>query len=345
MICYYATLMRTVMSFILLLLLPVAAGAADKGLTVKGVRHASYAGFTRIVFEIETAGPYVLTRSQDGRSLMLSSYENAFVLKSPLPMVRDSVVDGMEPWEEGGRTYAVIRLTPAGGAVKDFTLRNPDRIVLDIAKAGAAAGPAPTTDKPAVVVLDPGHGGKDTGLQTGEGVEKTIDLELASAIRRILRKNERLKTVLTREKDQYLTLDERAAFANTAGVAVFVCIHAASGASARVYIQDLTDDAENTLHAAPATGDFLSYEAGSEQQATVWGIQQASHAQESGGLGRKLARLLTGTDNAEPLQAPLAGSRAVDAAAVMVELGAAFDRERAAREIARGIEQYVMDTR
>ncbi len=344
--------MRTVTPFILFfLLVSLPAGASDTGLIVRGVRHASYSGFTRIVFEIETAGPYVLTRSQDGRSLMLSSYEGAFVLKSPLPPVHDSLVDSLEPWEEGGRTYAVIRLAQAGGEVKDFTLRNPNRIVLDIAKRGTvAAGQAPAGagGKPVVVVLDPGHGGKDTGLLTGEGLEKAIDLELASAIRRILRKNERLKTILTRERDQTLALDERAALANTAGAAVYVSIHSSPGGAARVYIQDLADDADGAAlqnRTAPATGDFLSYEAGSEQQAISWGKQQAAHAQQSGGLGRIIARRLSGTDNAEPQQAPLAGLRAVDAAAVMVELGTAFDRERAAREIAAGVEQYVMDAR
>ncbi len=343
--------MRTLTTLIILafLSLPTCVRAADKGLAVKGVRFSTYAAFTRIVFEVEVAAPYILTRSQDGRSIMLGSYEGPLVFTSPFPTVRDGVVAGMEPVEEGGRTYAVIRLDAAAGEMKDFTLRGPDRIVLDIARRGAAAQPAQHArmgERPFVVVLDPGHGGKDAGVSTGQGVEKSVDLELALAVKTILRKSDRLKVVLTREKDQSLTLDERSAFANSAGASVFVSIHAAPGAYARVYIQDLIDDTGSSVaQVKPISGDFLGYEAETERQEMIWGKQQAAHVRESGGLGRKIARQLAGKDGAEPLQAPLAGLKSVDAAAVLIEVGMEQDRARVAENIAGGIEQYVMDNR
>ena len=343
-----ARCMRTFPTLMLLafLSLPAYTGAVEKGLVVKGVRYSTYAAFTRIVFEVEAAAPYVLTRSQDGKSIMLGSYEGNLVLKSPLPMIHDSVVAGTEPWDEGGRTYAVIRLDAAAGEVKDFALRNPDRIVLDIMKGTTALIAALPGDRPIVVVLDPGHGGRDPGLLTGQGLEKAIDLDIALAVRKILRKNARLKVVLTREKDLALTLDERAAAANSAGASVFVSIHAAPGAEARTYVQDIADDSgAPAAQSGPVSGDFLGYEAGSEQQASVWGKQQAAHAQQSGGLGRKIARQLANRDTAEPVQAPLAGLKAVDAAAALVEVGMEQDRVRTSEEIARGIEQYVMDNR
>jgi hypothetical protein len=77
----------------------------------------------------------------------------------------------------------------------------------------------------------------------------------------------------------------------------------------------------------------------------VWGAQQAAHAGESGVLGRRLARRLAGTDAAEALQVPLAGLKAVDAAAVVVEAGMEQDRARIAEAIAGGIEQYVREDR
>jgi hypothetical protein len=51
--------MRTLFALIVLcvLSLPAGAGAAEKGLTVNGVRYASYAAFTRIVFEVAAAAP------------------------------------------------------------------------------------------------------------------------------------------------------------------------------------------------------------------------------------------------------------------------------------------------
>lgn len=130
--------MSMIMSVILLCLLvfPQSAFSAEKGLTVKGVRYFSYSTFTRIVFEVEAAAPYILMRSTDGRSVTLSSYDGPFLLKTSLPMVRDSVVTGLESQEEAGRVAVVIRLGPVG-EVKDFVLRGPDRIVIDIAKGAA----------------------------------------------------------------------------------------------------------------------------------------------------------------------------------------------------------------
>ena len=335
--------MRTHLALIVLaaLSLPAGAGAADKGLTVNSVRHASYAAFTRIVFEVEAAAPYVLIRSSDGRSLTVSSYTGPFVLKTPLPQVRDSVVLGLESRAEARRSVVVILLDGAAGEVKDFVLRGPDRIVIDIAK-GTAPAPATTLDKPTVIVLDPGHGGKDTGIVTPRGQEKTLTLDLAFAIRNLLQKDPRLKVVLTRDRDKALTLDERAAASNAAGARLFVSIHSATDAGLRVFIQDLLDE-PGAQPTRPASGDFLGYEAGSEQQELLWGKQQAAHARESGALGRKLARQFSGQDGAEPVQAPLALLKAVDAAAVMIEAGVDKDGEPAAGAIALGIERYVKE--
>ncbi len=335
--------MRTLFALIILCQLssPVCAGAAEKGLTVKGVRYASYATFTRIVFEIEAAAPYVLLRSTDGRSFTLSAYDGPFKLKTPLPMVRDSVVLGLESRVEAGRTAVVIHLNGAAGEAKDFVLRGPDRIVIDISK-GAAPVTAPLADKPTVIVLDPGHGGKDTGIVAPRGQEKMITLDLSLAIRKMLQKDPKLKVILTREKDHSLTPDERAAASNAAGALLFVAIHSATGTGSRVFIQDLLDEPE-TQTARPVSGDFLGYEAGSEQKEMLWGKQQAAHARESGALGRLLARQLAGQDIAEPVQAPLVLLKAVDAAAVMVEIGMETDRVQTAEAIVKGIEQYVRE--
>jgi N-acetylmuramoyl-L-alanine amidase len=339
--------MRTSALLIILafLALPAGSGAADKGLTVKGVRSSTYATFTRVVFEVEAASPYVLTRSRDGKSILLGSYEGPLVIKTSLPAVRDGVVAGIETWEEAGRTFLAVRLATPAVEVKDFSLRGPDRLVLDIMKGTAASVPARPQDQPAVIVLDPGHGGRDPGLSSGQVVEKTFDLELATAVGKILRKSGRLKAVLTREKDQALTLDERAASANAAGASVFVSIHGAPGAGARVFIPEITGDTEEAAQAGPASGDFLVYETGSEQREMAWNRQQAPHAQKSGELGRILARRFAGSESAEPVQAPLAGLKAVDAAAVLIEAGMGQDLEQSAQDIAAGIEQYVADNR
>jgi hypothetical protein len=123
---------------------------------------------------------------------------------------------------------------------------------------------------------------------------------------------------------------------------LFVAVHCAPNTGSRVFIQDLFDEPETRAN-RPVSGDFLGYEAGSEQREMLWGKQQTAHARESGAFGRRLARQLAGQDIAEPVQAPLVLLKSVDAAAVMIEIGMEMDRVQVAEAIATGIERYVRE--
>ena len=338
--------MRTIAGMLCACLIALAAGSsgAEKGLTVKNVRHFSYPGFTRIVFEAEEAAPYVLTRSGDGRSLYFSSYGGPFALTAPqLPTINDGVVGGMEFRQDGDHRAIIITLGPAAGDAKDFVLRGPDRIVVDVLR-GAAVAPEASAAQSLIVVIDPGHGGVDTGIVTGQGVEKVLTLELAKAVRkRLLRGAMKMKVLLTRETDQAVSIDERAAFANTSGAHLFVSLHAATGSGGRVFILDPDEGQSSQTFGGPA--DFLGFDAVSDLQQMRWGTQQARHAQESGRLGRSVTRAFAARDENEPEQAPLAQLKAVDAAAVLLETGIGLNRTKAAESIVQGIEQYAREKR
>ena len=341
--------MRTIIGalFVCLVFFPPVAITAEKGLAIKGIRYFSYSGFTRIVFEAEESAPYVLSRSGDGRTLHFSSYGGPFTFKvAQLPVINDGVVKSMELRQDGEHRSLLITLGPAAGDTKDFVLRGPDRIVVDVLR-GAAIAPPPEApgEKASVIVLDPGHGGSETGIVTGQGMEKALMLELAISIRRILRKSStRMTVILTREQDQSVTLEERAALANASGALLFVSLHAAQGSGGRVFILD-PDEGQTFPSSAGRPSDFLGFDATSEQQQMLWGTQQARHSQESGRLGRDIARALASREGAEPLQAPLAQLKAVDAAAVLIEAGTAMNRGKAAEAVAQGIEQYVREKR
>lgn len=77
------------------------------------------------------------------------------------------------------------------------------------------------------IVLDPGHGGIDSGAIAKDGtLEKNITLTFAKLLRDKLKKHKNLKVFLTREDDKYLYLDERVAKARKYGVDLFISIHA-----------------------------------------------------------------------------------------------------------------------
>jgi N-acetylmuramoyl-L-alanine amidase len=101
-------------------------------------------------------------------------------------------------------------------------LRQPERSVGKIESRTAKSSTAP---KPfAVVVLDPGHGGQDSGAMCGGVLEKDLTLDVARRIDRLLN-SEGIATLMTRVGDTYVSLADRAAFANRVRKCIFVSIH------------------------------------------------------------------------------------------------------------------------
>ncbi|MCX7725594.1 MAG: N-acetylmuramoyl-L-alanine amidase [Chitinispirillaceae bacterium] len=78
-----------------------------------------------------------------------------------------------------------------------------------------------------VVVIDPGHGGKDPGTIGPSGTkEKDIVLSIALKLRDSLKKKNGIKVYMTREKDIFVPLIERTKFANDKNADLFISIHA-----------------------------------------------------------------------------------------------------------------------
>jgi N-acetylmuramoyl-L-alanine amidase len=77
------------------------------------------------------------------------------------------------------------------------------------------------------IVIDPGHGGKDPGTVNRQlGVqEKDITLDIGKRLNAILNEHKELEVILTRPRDVYVPLEERAAIANSNQGDIFVSIH------------------------------------------------------------------------------------------------------------------------
>jgi len=87
------------------------------------------------------------------------------------------------------------------------------------------AGIKNTSKSFTTVVVDAGHGGKDSGAyRRYGGAEKYATLDVARRLERKLRESE-LKTVMTRSADVFISLDERVAIENRQKNSVFVSIH------------------------------------------------------------------------------------------------------------------------
>ena len=103
-------------------------------------------------------------------------------------------------------------------------------------------------NKQFVVVLDPGHGGKDPGAEASGYRESNLMLELAAAVKESLIRNTEFKVVLTRNEDVFLSLEDRITIAKQSGADLFISLHAdaviegeASGTTVYLLSENATD--------------------------------------------------------------------------------------------------------
>jgi N-acetylmuramoyl-L-alanine amidase len=126
--------------------------------------------------------------------------------------------------------------------------------------AGASTATAPPVPAaPAIrryfVVVDPSHGGDESGASlTGQLAEKDVTLAIGRRLRQELELRG-ISTLLLRDNDATLTLDQRASLTNSARAAIYLCVHAASqGNGIRVYTGVIPSGTENH-------GPFLNWDA------------------------------------------------------------------------------------
>ena len=112
--------------------------------------------------------------------------------------------------------------------------RRPFRVVIDIFPDFIITSCEHRKTKKRIVVIDPGHGGKDPGAiwpvhsKHPKIREKDITLSIALRVRRILKKHPDIKVIMTRTRDVYVPLLKRAEIAAKSCADAFVSIHADS---------------------------------------------------------------------------------------------------------------------
>jgi N-acetylmuramoyl-L-alanine amidase len=144
------------------------------------------------------------------------------------------VIDAKEP-VKAGHSFTEASGGEAAKLVIDLTATSRSAFLQEMqAKAPAELPPAPKiepdkTDKRPVVVIDPGHGGIDTGAKGAGGEEeKIVVLEFAHTLKTKLTEAGRYRVVMTREDDSFIALADRVKIARENGARLFLSIHADS---------------------------------------------------------------------------------------------------------------------
>lgn len=170
---------------------------------------------------------------------------------------------GMSVDAETGRAVVSLRLAPVSAG--DFAARA-------MRETGAGAPPdeapaatrAPLGERPAVVVLDPGHGGVDPGAVHGDLTEAALMLTFSRELAELLRRRGGFEVVVTRSDDSFVSLEARLRIARQAGADVFLSLHAdslpeghASGATVYTLASEASDEASALLAARHDRADLL----------------------------------------------------------------------------------------
>ena len=173
-----------------------------------------------------------------------------------------------------------------------------------------------------IVVLDPGHGGNDIGVQNSDGIqEKAVMLRLARMISE--RISDDVKVVLTRTDDYWVDLPDRTAVANHLKADIFISLHAGGsflhsiGGISVFYYDNFSD---STRQAKEPPYDPLA-----DSDAPIpWNQIQGKYLARSQKLAKMIQSELfriTQDPDSRSRGAPLAVLKGADMPAVLIELG------------------------
>jgi len=237
---------------------------------------------------------------------------------------------------------------------------------------GRAAPPAQTGQPAAkgirAIVIDPGHGGLESGAKGKFGaLEKDITLAIALKLKAVIERNLALPVELTRDKDIDVSLENRAAIANNHKADLFISIHTnssyrrnARGSETFFLSLNATDEEARRLAYLENNSAELSKPLAEDNQDEIrmilWDMAQSAYLKQSQSLAEIVQdelNSLLGTTNRGIKQAPFKVLTGVACPAVLVEVAFISNPEEekdlvqesfqgnVAEAIYRGLDRYL----
>lgn len=206
--------------------------------------------------------------------------------------------------------------------------------------APAAPSPEPPVSLPIptvapgvrTVVIDPGHGGDEPGVQGARGtLEKDVTLAVARRLRTLIESRLGLRVFLTRDDDRTMSLDDRSAYANSQKADVFVSIHANAGVRSTLkgaevyYLSSERTDADTRRMSESSDAQLPTLGGGTRAiDLVLWDTAQARYLEQSNTLASLVEQALRARVEISPRAVQPAPFRVLVGAnmpAVLVEIG------------------------
>lgn len=255
-----------------------------------------------------------------------------------------------------------------GGVTPGEPLRKSDRETMPATGALRGAQAPNRNDPRPLIVLDPGHGGIDSGAVSGGEAEKMIVLQFARLLRDQLEATGRYRVLLTRDEDIFIPLAERVNIARRQQATLFVSIHAdslshsdgeARGATVYTLSERASDADAERIAEAENKADAIAGVDLSDQPDEVADILIDLTRRETNLFSTHLAKMLVGEIKSAAMmhRTPIKSAgfrvlRAADVPSVLIELGYLSNaqdlklltsdgwRERVTTAIARAINSF-----
>jgi N-acetylmuramoyl-L-alanine amidase len=345
----------------LVLVLATLGLTLAQGLPVLKVDVRDFSDYSRVI--LETRQPLTFAFERTGSILRVKMDSRSSLRLQGEPV--DSRVIKSLTWAKQGRTYILtIEVRVRDFNYDFFTLNGPFQLMIDIRPEAAPssrtverAAPEPPPARPPessppvvtnrslnpppagaqgprTVVIDPGHGGLESGAKGRFGtLEKEVTLAVALKLKALIERNLALRVVLTRDKDIDVPLADRAALSNNNAAFVFISIHAngsyrKNSNGSEVYFLNVNASDEDTRRLAYLENNSGEIDQKIDRQDAddlhliLWDMAQASFIKQSSQLAEFIqAELngLLGTANRGIKQAPFKVLTAVACPAVLVE--------------------------
>lgn len=239
---------------------------------------------------------------------------------------------------EGDGVTVVFR--DPGLTAHAYPLTDPDRIVVEVARVVESptiepAAPPPPPVPALTIVIDPGHGGTETGAVGPAGLqEKDVTLQIARRLAAAIPRVVSSRVVLTRDSDSAISLDDRTSLANHERAGLFLSLHANSSRAVGAHGSEtyylsletsdrVSQDVARRENVAPAAAPG-SPEANPDLDFILWDLAQSAHITESSRLAEAIQtqlNVVSRTENRGIKQAPFRVLAGAAMPAVLVEVG------------------------
>jgi len=187
-----------------------------------------------------------------------------------------------------------------------------------------------------VIVIDPGHGGNDLGSHREDGInEKDITLDVAKRLRVAIENRLGLNVILTRDRDENVPLDERAAIANNNKADIFISLHLnassrPAASSPEVFYLSLADYGTEAQELAERLEQRVSVIGGGSREINLiqWDMAQVRYVKQSeefANIAEQELRKHMPMDDQAVKQAPFRVLVGANMPAVLIEMGSISD--------------------